>query len=125
MCEPEDLYQPYRKVKEIFPENTHVQRWLDMARERIAFQGLPSRICWLGLGERDVAGLAFNEMVKSGELTGPIVIGRDNLDTGPVAIPNPATEAMRDGTGAVSDWPLTTPSTNTHGVATRVSFSTG
>src|SRR3546814_12316942 len=98
MCEPEDLYQPYRKVKEIFPENTHVQRWLDMARERIAFQGLPSRICWLGLGERDVAGLAFNEMVKSGELKGPIVIGRDHLEPGSVASPNRETEAMRDGT---------------------------
>src|SRR5690606_19504986 len=104
--DPEDIYKTDRKIKELFPENQHVHRWLDMAGERIAFQGLPARICWLGLGERHRAGLAFNDMVKSGELKAPIVIGRDHLDTGSVASPNRETEAMRDGTDAVSDWPL-------------------
>ncbi|UHL63724.1 urocanate hydratase [Paralcaligenes sp. KSB-10] len=123
--DPEDIYKTDRKLKELFPANKHVHRWLDMARERIAFQGLPARICWLGLGERDVAGLAFNEMVKSGELKGPIVIGRDHLDTGSVASPNRETEAMRDGTDAVSDWPLLNALLNTAGGASWVSFHHG
>jgi len=100
-------------------------RWLDMARERIAFQGLPARICWLGLGERNVAGLAFNEMVRTGELKAPIVIGRDHLDTGSVASPNRETESMKDGTDAVSDWPLLNAMLNTAGGATWVSFHHG
>ncbi|MGH6624317.1 MAG: urocanate hydratase, partial [Burkholderiaceae bacterium] len=104
--DPEDIYKTDAKIMQLFPQNTHVHRWLDMARERIAFQGLPARICWLGLGERHLAGLAFNDMVRSGELKAPIVIGRDHLDTGSVASPNRETESMRDGTDAVSDWPL-------------------
>ncbi len=104
--DPEDIYRTDAKIKELFPENRHVHRWLEMARERISFQGLPARICWLGLGERHKAGLAFNEMVRTGELKAPIVIGRDHLDCGSVASPNRETEAMRDGTDAVSDWPL-------------------
>src|SRR5580692_8084411 len=104
--DPEDIYKTDAKIKELFPESRKVHRWLDMARERIAFQGLPARICWLGLGERDRAGLAFNEMVRTGELKAPIVIGRDHLDTGSVASPNRETEGMRDGSDAVSDWPL-------------------
>ncbi|MBH1979629.1 MAG: urocanate hydratase, partial [Comamonadaceae bacterium] len=100
--DPEDIYKTDAKLKELFPNDKPLHRWLDMARERIAFQGLPARICWLGLGERDKAGLAFNEMVKSGELKAPIVIGRDHLDTGSVASPNRETEAMKDGTDAVS-----------------------
>jgi urocanate hydratase len=102
-----------------------VHRWLDMARERIAFQGLPARICWLGLGERHLAGLAFNEMVRTGELKAPIVIGRDHLDTGSVASPNRETEAMRDGTDAVSDWPLLNAMLNTASGATWVSLHHG
>src|SRR5207247_7906917 len=93
-------------LKELVPANAHLHRWLDMAHERIAFQGLPARICWLGLGERHLAGLAFNEMVASGELKAPIVIGRDHLDTGSVASPNRETESMQDGCDAVADWPL-------------------
>jgi urocanate hydratase len=123
--DPEDIYKTDAKIKELFPENTHVHRWLDMARERIAFQGLPARICWLGLGERDKAGLAFNEMVRSGELKAPIVIGRDHLDTGSVASPNRETEAMQDGTDAVSDWPLLNALLNTAGGATWVSLHHG
>ena len=123
--DPEDIYKTDAKIKELFPENTHTHRWLDMARERIAFQGLPARICWLGLGERHKAGLAFNEMVKSGELKGPIVIGRDHLDTGSVASPNRETEAMKDGTDAVSDWPLLNALLNTAGGATWVSLHHG
>ncbi len=123
--DPEDIYRTDRKVKELFPENAHVHRWLDMARERIAFQGLPARICWLGLGERHRAGLAFNEMVKSGELSAPIVIGRDHLDTGSVASPNRETEAMADGSDAVSDWPLLNALLNTASGATWVSFHHG
>ncbi|NYT68592.1 urocanate hydratase [Pusillimonas noertemannii] len=123
--DPEDIYQTDAKIKELFPENKPVTRWLDMARERIAFQGLPSRICWLGLGERHVAGLAFNEMVKRGELKAPIVIGRDHLDTGSVASPNRETESMRDGTDAVSDWPLLNALLNTAGGASWVSFHHG
>jgi urocanate hydratase len=123
--DPEDIYKTDAKIKELFPENKHTHRWLDMARERIAFQGLPARICWLGLGERHIAGLAFNEMVKKGELKAPIVIGRDHLDTGSVASPNRETEAMKDGTDAVSDWPLLNALLNTAGGATWVSLHHG
>ena len=123
--DPEDIYKTDEKIKEFFPENQHVHRWLDMARERIAFQGLPARICWLGLGERHLAGLAFNEMVRTGELKAPIVIGRDHLDTGSVASPNRETEAMQDGSDAVSDWPLLNALLNTAGGATWVSFHHG
>ncbi|WP_311221043.1 MULTISPECIES: urocanate hydratase [unclassified Acidovorax] len=123
--DPEDIYKTDAKIKELFPDNHHTHRWLDMARERIAFQGLPARICWLGLGERHKAALAFNEMVKSGELKAPIVIGRDHLDTGSVASPNRETEAMKDGTDAVSDWPLLNALLNTAGGATWVSLHHG
>ena len=123
--DPEDIYKTDAKIKELFPENTHVHRWLDMARERISFQGLPARICWLGLGERHKAALAFNEMVRTGELKAPIVIGRDHLDTGSVASPNRETESMKDGTDAVSDWPLLNALLNTAGGATWVSLHHG
>jgi urocanate hydratase len=123
--DPEDIRRTDAKLKELFPDNAHVHRWLDMAGSRIAFQGLPSRICWLGLGERHIAGLAFNEMVKSGELKAPIVIGRDHLDTGSVASPNRETEGMLDGTDAVSDWPLLNALLSTAGGATWVSFHHG
>jgi urocanate hydratase len=123
--DPEDIYKTDAKIKELFPANRHTHRWLDMARERIAFQGLPARICWLGLGERHLAGLAFNEMVKRGELKAPIVIGRDHLDTGSVASPNRETESMKDGTDAVSDWPLLNALLNTAGGATWVSLHHG
>ncbi len=123
--DPEDIYKTDAKLKELFPENTHVHRWLDMARERIAFQGLPARICWLGLGERHLAGLAFNEMVRTGELKAPIVIGRDHLDTGSVASPNRETESMLDGTDAVSDWPMLNAMLNVAGGATWVSLHHG
>ena len=124
-CDPEDIYKTDAKIKELFPENKSVHHWLDMAKERIAFQGLPARICWLGLGERHIAGLAFNEMVKNGELKAPIVIGRDHLDTGSVASPNRETESMKDGTDAVSDWPLLNALLNTAGGATWVSLHHG
>lgn len=123
--DPEDIYKTDAKIKELFPNNKHTHRWLDMARERISFQGLPARICWLGLGERHIAGLAFNEMVKNGELKAPIVIGRDHLDTGSVASPNRETESMKDGTDAVSDWPLLNALLNTSGGATWVSLHHG
>ena len=123
--DPEDIYKTDAKIKELFPEQAQVHRWLDMARERIAFQGLPARICWLGLGERHIAGLAFNEMVRTGELKAPVVIGRDHLDTGSVASPNRETESMRDGTDAVSDWPLLNAMLNTAGGATWVSLHHG
>jgi urocanate hydratase len=123
--DPEDIRKTDAKIKELFPRNTHVHRWLDMAGERIAFQGLPARICWLALGERHLAGLAFNEMVARGELKAPIVIGRDHLDTGSVASPNRETEAMRDGTDAVSDWPLLNALLNVAGGATWVSLHHG
>jgi len=123
--DPEDIYKTDAKIKELFPHHANVHRWLDMARERIAFQGLPARICWLGLGERHIAGLAFNEMVRSGELKAPIVIGRDHLDTGSVASPNRETESMRDGSDAVSDWPLLNALLNTAGGATWVSLHHG
>lgn len=121
----EDIYKTDQKIKELFPENTHVHNWLDMAKERIHFQGLPARICWLGLGERDKAGLAFNEMVKNGELKAPIVIGRDHLDTGSVASPNRESESMKDGTDAVSDWALLNGMLNVAGGATWVSLHHG
>lgn len=123
--DPEDIYKTDQKIKELFPENKHVHNWLDMANERIKFQGLPARICWLGLGERDKAGLAFNEMVKNGELKGPIVIGRDHLDTGSVASPNRETESMKDGSDAVSDWALLNGMLNVAGGATWVSLHHG
>ena len=123
--DPEDIRKTDAKMKELFPEDAHLHRWLDMASERIAFQGLPARICWIGLGERHRAGLAFNEMVKSGELKAPIVIGRDHLDSGSVASPNRETEAMRDGSDAVSDWPLLNALLNTAGGATWVSLHHG
>ena len=123
--DPEDIYRTDAKIKELFPNNAHTHRWLDMARERISFQGLPARICWLGLGERHVAGLAFNEMVRTGELKAPIVIGRDHLDTGSVASPNRETEGMKDGTDAVSDWPLLNALLNTAGGASWVSLHHG
>ena len=123
--DPEDIYKTDAKVKELFPGEAHLHRWLDMARERISFQGLPARICWLGLGQRHVAGLAFNEMVASGELKAPIVIGRDHLDTGSVASPNRETESMKDGSDAVSDWPLLNALLSTAGGATWVSIHHG
>jgi urocanate hydratase len=123
--DPDDIYKTDRKVKELFPDDAHLQRWLEMAGARIAFQGLPARICWLGLGERHLAGLAFNEMVASGELKAPIVIGRDHLDTGSVASPNRETESMQDGSDAVSDWPLLNALLNTAGGATWVSLHHG
>ncbi|MDE2131004.1 MAG: urocanate hydratase [Betaproteobacteria bacterium] len=123
--DPEDIRKTDAKLKELFPHDHHLHRWLDMAEERIAFQGLPARICWLGLGERHKAGLAFNEMVKLGELKAPIVIGRDHLDSGSVASPNRETEAMRDGSDAVSDWPLLNALLNTAGGATWVSLHHG
>ena len=123
--DPEDIRKTDAKMKELFPHNAGLLRWLDMAGERIAFQGLPARICWIGLGERHLAGLAFNEMVRTGELKGPIVIGRDHLDSGSVASPNRETEAMQDGSDAVSDWPLLNALLNTASGATWVSIHHG
>ena len=123
--DPEDIRKTDAKLKELFPHHAALHRWLDMAAERIAFQGLPARICWLGLGERHRAGLAFNEMVRTGELKAPIVIGRDHLDSGSVASPNRETEAMQDGSDAVSDWPLLNALLNTAGGATWVSLHHG
>ena len=123
--DPEDIAKTDAKVKELIPDDPHLHRWLDMAKERIAFQGLPARICWVGLGQRDRLGLAFNEMVRSGELKAPIVIGRDHLDSGSVASPNRETEAMKDGSDAVSDWPLLNALLNTAGGATWVSLHHG
>ena len=123
--DPEDIYKTDQKVKELFPEDKKLHRWLDQARERIAFQGLPARICWLGLGERHKAGLAFNQMVRDGEVSAPIVIGRDHLDCGSVASPNRETEAMMDGSDAVSDWPLLNAMQAVAGGATWVSFHHG
>ena len=121
----EDIFKCDAKLKELFPEDASLHRWLNMAKERIAFQGLPSRICWLRLGEREKAALAFNEMVKNGELSAPIIIGRDHLDTGSVASPNRETEAMKDGSDAVADWPILNAFTNIAGGATWVSFHHG
>lgn len=123
--DPEDIAKTDAKMKALFPDNKHLHRWLDMAAERIQFQGLPARICWIGLGERHLAGLAFNEMVKSGELKAPIVIGRDHLDSGSVASPNRETESMKDGSDAVSDWPLLNALLNTASGATWVSLHHG
>jgi len=123
--DPEDIYKTDAKVKQLIPDDAHLHRWLDMARDRIQFQGLPARICWVGLGLRHRLGLAFNEMVRSGELSAPIVIGRDHLDSGSVASPNRETEAMRDGSDAVSDWPLLNALLNTAGGATWVSIHHG
>lgn len=123
--DPEDIYRTDAKVKELIPDDEHLHRWLDMARERISFQGLPARICWVGLGLRHKLGLAFNEMVRNGELKAPVVIGRDHLDSGSVASPNRETEAMRDGSDAVSDWPLLNAMLNVAGGATWVSLHHG
>ena len=123
--DPEDIRKTDAKMKALFPEDAHLHRWLDMAGQRIAFQGLPARICWIGLGERHRAGLAFNEMVRSGELKAPIVIGRDHLDSGSVASPNRETESMKDGSDAVSDWPLLNALLNTASGATWVSLHHG
>jgi len=123
--DPEDIYKTDQKVKELIPDDKHLHNWLDMARERIQFQGLPARICWVGLGQRHKLALAFNEMVASGELKAPIVIGRDHLDSGSVASPNRETESMRDGSDAVSDWPLLNALLNTASGATWVSIHHG
>lgn len=123
--DPEDIYRTDAKVKELMPNDAHLHNWLDMARERIQFQGLPARICWVGLGDRHRLGLAFNEMVAKGELKAPVVIGRDHLDSGSVASPNRETEAMKDGSDAVSDWPLLNALLNTAGGATWVSLHHG
>jgi urocanate hydratase len=123
--DPEDIAKTDAKVRELIPDDPHLHRWLDMAAERIAFQGLPARICWVGLGDRHRLGLAFNEMVRSGELKAPVVIGRDHLDSGSVASPNRETEAMLDGSDAVSDWPLLNAMLNVAGGATWVSLHHG
>ena len=123
--DPEDIYRTDAKVKELIPHDEHLHQWLDAAAEKIHFQGLPARICWVGLGERDRLGLAFNEMVRKGELKAPVVIGRDHLDSGSVASPNRETEAMRDGSDAVSDWPLLNALLNTASGATWVSIHHG
>ncbi|MDQ6435011.1 urocanate hydratase [Mesorhizobium sp. LHD-90] len=123
--DPEDIYRTDAKVKELTPGNTHLHNWLDMARQRISFQGLPARICWVGLGDRHRLGLAFNEMVAKGELKAPVVIGRDHLDSGSVASPNRETESMKDGSDAVSDWPLLNALLNTASGATWVSLHHG
>ena len=123
--DPEDIFRTDAKVKEMIPDDPHLHNWLDMAAEKISFQGLPARICWVGLGQRHRLGLAFNEMVRNGELKAPIVIGRDHLDSGSVASPNRETESMVDGSDAVSDWPLLNALLNTAGGATWVSLHHG
>ncbi len=123
--DPEDIYTTDKALAELFPENEGLQRWLKMAKEKIAFQGLPSRICWLGMGEREKAGLLFNELVRTGKVKAPIVIGRDHLDCGSVASPNRETEAMKDGSDAVADWPILNALINTAGGASWVSFHHG
>ena len=123
--DPEDIYETDRVIKELFPEDEHLHRWLDMAKEKVPFQGLPSRICWLGYGERAQAGLAFNNLVAEGIVSAPIVIGRDHLDSGSVASPNRETESMKDGTDAVSDWPILNALLNAVNGATWVSFHHG
>ena len=123
--DPEDIYRTDQRVKELIPDDPHLHRWLDMARERIAFQGLPARICWVGLGQRHRLGLAFNEMVRNGEVSAPIVIGRDHLDSGSVASPNRETESMKDGSDVVTDWPLLNALLNTASGATWVSLHHG
>jgi len=122
---PQDIYKTDQRVKELIPDDKHLHNWLDMARERIQFQGLPARICWVGLGVRDKLGLAFNQMVRDGELEAPIVIGRDHLDSGSVASPNRETEAMKDGSDTVSDWPLLNALLNCASGATWVSLHHG
>ena len=123
--DPEDIYRTDEAVMELFPDDKHLHRWLTMARERVEFQGLPSRICWLGYGERARAGHRFNQMVARGIVKAPIVIGRDHLDSGSVASPNRETEAMKDGSDAVSDWPILNALINAVGGATWVSFHHG
>jgi urocanate hydratase len=123
--DPEDIYATDEAIKQLFPEDEHLHRWLDMAREKVPFQGLPSRICWLGYGERAQAGLAFNNLVAEGIVSAPIVIGRDHLDSGSVASPNRETESMKDGTDAVSDWPILNALLNAVNGATWVSFHHG
>ncbi|GAB5410313.1 MAG: urocanate hydratase [Balneolaceae bacterium] len=123
--DPEDIYTTDQALKEAFPDNEHLINWLDEAREKVAFQGLPCRICWLGMGEREKAGLIFNDLVRTGKVKAPIVIGRDHLDCGSVASPNRETEAMKDGTDAVSDWPLLNLMSNATGGATWISFHHG
>ncbi|MDZ7839931.1 MAG: urocanate hydratase [Gammaproteobacteria bacterium] len=123
--DPEDIYRTDARVKKLIPDDPHLHQWLDMARERISFQGLPARICWVGLGQRDRLGLAFNDMVKSGELKAPVVIGRDHLDAGSVASPNRETEAMKDGSDAVADWPMLNALLNCASGATWVSIHHG
>lgn len=123
--DPNDIYETDKKILELFPDNKPLARWIKMAQERIAFQGLPARICWLGMGEREKAGLAFNELVKSGKVKAPIVIGRDHLDTGSVASPNRETEAMKDGSDAIADWPVLNALINTAGGASWVSLHHG
>jgi urocanate hydratase len=123
--DPEDIFITDRALMEAFPENKALINWLEKAQQKIAFQGLPARICWLGMGEREKAGLLFNELVRTGKVKGPIVIGRDHLDCGSVASPNRETESMKDGSDAVSDWPLLNLMSNTAGGATWVSFHHG
>lgn len=123
--DPEDIYATDEELIKVFPENKGLHRWLKMARERIAFQGLPARICWLGMGEREKAGVLFNDLVKSGKIKAPIVIGRDHLDTGSVASPNRETESMKDGSDAIADWPILNALINTAGGASWVSFHHG
>jgi urocanate hydratase len=123
--EAKDLHRTDQLVLELFPDNAHLKRWITLAQQRVAFQGLPARICWLGQGERARFGVALNELVRTGELSAPIVIGRDHLDTGSVASPNRETEAMADGSDAVSDWPLLNALLNTAGGATWVSIHHG
>ncbi|QDG51864.1 urocanate hydratase [Persicimonas caeni] len=123
--DPQDIYKTDEAIRELFPEKEHLMRWIDMAQEKVHFQGLPSRICWLGYGERVKAGLKFNEMVKNGELSAPVVIGRDHLDCGSVASPNRETESMKDGTDAVADWPILNAMLNAIGGASWVSFHHG
>jgi urocanate hydratase len=123
--DPEDIYTTDKALAELFPENEGLQRWLKMAKEKIAFQGLPARICWLGMGEREKAGLLFNQLVREGKVKAPIVIGRDHLDCGSVASPNRETEAMKDGSDAVADWPILNALISTAGGASWVSFHHG
>ncbi|HUM69638.1 MAG TPA: urocanate hydratase, partial [Chloroflexota bacterium] len=123
--DPEDIYVTDRAILELFPENEALRRWITMAQEKVHFQGLPARICWLGYGERDKAGLLFNDLVASGAVKAPIVIGRDHLDAGSVASPNRETEGMRDGSDAIGDWPILNALINTAAGATWVSFHHG
>jgi urocanate hydratase len=123
--DPEDIYTTDRALMELFPENAHLHRWLKMARERVSFQGLPARICWLGYGERHKAGLLFNDLVRTGKVSAPLVIGRDHLDCGSVASPNRETEGMKDGSDAVADWPILNALINAVNGASWVSFHHG